>query len=305
MNNSIFISGFTYIRNGFTFGYPFLESMQCILPLVDELVIAVGNSTDGTREAVSALHPTKIKIIDTVWDDNLREGGKIFAQQANIALDNCKGKWAFHIQADELIHEQDYDKVKQAIFAADKVENIEGIVFDFLNFYGGYHHIGATRKWHRKEVRIIRNLPQIRSYRDSQGFRMYNSVEEWKNGAKGRSLKVLYAPIPYFHYSYARKPQLMQKKNNYFNSFWHDDKWLNENNSKKQEYDYSIVDAVKPFVGTHPKLMQKLVAAQDWEFVYNPKKAKFSLKDKLLFIVENLTGWRIGEYKNYKIVNRL
>jgi len=305
VNNSIFISGFTYIRNGFTFGYPFLESMQCILPLVDELVIAVGNSTDGTREAVAALHPTKIKIIDTVWDDNLREGGKIFAQQANIALDNCKGKWAFHIQADELIHEQDFEKVKQAISAADKDENIEGIVFDFLNFYGGYHHIGATRKWHRKEVRIIRNLPQIRSYRDSQGFRMYNSVEEWKNGAKGRSLKVLYAPIPYFHYSYARKPQLMQKKNNYFNSFWHDDKWLNENNSKKQEYDYSIVDAVKPFVGTHPKLMQKLVAAQDWEFVYNPKKAKFSLKDKLLFIVENLTGWRIGEYKNYKIVNRL
>jgi hypothetical protein len=97
----------------------------------------------------------------------------------------------------------------------------------------------------------------------------------------------------------------MQKKNNYFNSFWHDDKWLNENNSKKQEYDYSIVDAVKPFAGTHPKLMQKLVAAQDWEFVYNPKKAKFSLKDKLLFIIENLTGWRIGEYKNYKIVKRL
>jgi hypothetical protein len=254
---------------------------------------------------VAALHPSKIKIIDTVWDDNLREGGKIFAQQANIALDNCTGKWAFHIQADELIHEQDYDKVKQAIAAADKDEKIEGIVFDFLNFYGGYHHIGATRKWHRKEVRIIRNLPQIRSYRDSQGFRMYDGVEEWKNGAKGRSLKVLYAPIPYFHYSYARKPQLMQKKNNYFNSFWHDDKWLNENNSKKQEYDYSVVDAVKPFVGTHPKLMQKLVAAQDWEFVYNPKKAKFSLKDKLLFIVENLTGWRIGEYKNYKIVNRL
>ena len=201
MNNSVFISGFTYIRNGFTFGYPFLESMQCILPLVDELVIAVGNSTDGTREAVAALHPTKIKIIDTVWDDNLREGGKIFAQQANIALDNCKGKWAFHIQADELIHEQDYDKLKQAIAAANKDENIEGIVFDFLNFYGGYHHIGATRKWHRNEVRIIRNLPQIRSYRDSQGFRIYDSVEQWKNGAKGRSLKVLYAPIYCFHYS--------------------------------------------------------------------------------------------------------
>ena len=303
--DSIFVSGFTYIRNGFTFGYPFLEAMQSILPLVDELVVAVGNSSDGTREAVAALHPSKIKIIDTVWDDNLREGGKIFAQQANMALDNCKGKWAFHIQADELIHEQDYEKIKNAIKVADSDENIEGILFDFLNFYGGYHHIGATRKWHRREVRIVRNVKEIRSYRDSQGFRIYANIDSYKKGSKGRSLKVLYCGIPYFHYSYARKPQLMQKKNNYFNSFWHDDKWLEENNSGKAEYDYSIVDAVKPFVGTHPKLMQKHVQSQDWEFTYNPTKAKFSAKDKLLFLVEKNTGWRIGEYKNYKIIKRL
>ena len=301
-SNAVVISGFTYVRNGFTFGYPFLESMKSILPLVDELVVAVGNSTDGTREAVEALHPDKIKIIDTVWDDNLREGGKIFAQQANIALDNCKGKWAFHIQADELIHENDYETIKKAIAVADKNEEIEGILFDFLNFYGGFHHIGATRKWHRKEVRIVRNIPTIRSYRDSQGFRKYNSIQEWNSGAKGRSLNVLYVQVPFYHYSYARKPQLMQKKNNYFNSFWHDDKWLEQNNSKKDEYDYSIVDSVKSFQGTHPLLMKQLVDAQDWEFQFDPKQAKFSVKGKFLFVVENLTGWRIGEYKNYKIV---
>jgi glycosyltransferase involved in cell wall biosynthesis len=304
-STQITISGFTYIRNGFTFGYPFLESMQCILPLVDELVVVVGNSTDGTREAVAALHPTKIKIVDTIWDDQLREGGKIFAQQANIALDACKGKWAFHIQADEVIHENDYAQIRKAIQVADANPNIEGILFDFLNFYGGYHHIGATRKWHRREVRIVRNIPEIRSYRDSQGFRLYPTQQDWKEGHKGRSLKVLYVKVPFFHYSYARKPQLMQKKNNYFNSFWHDDKWLNENNSKKEEYDYSIVDAVKDFKGTHPALMKKHVDAQDWEFNYDPKKARFSTKNRILHHVENLTGWRIGEYKNYKIVKEL
>jgi len=279
--------------------------MQSLLPLVDELVVAVGNSTDGTREAVAALHPTKIKIIDTVWDDNLREGGKIFAQQANAALDACKGKWAFHIQADELIHEQDYEAIKEAIAIANKNENIEGILFDFLNFYGGYKHIGATRKWHRREVRIIRNLPNIRSYRDSQGFRIYKTTQQYLDGNKGRSLKVLYTKIPYFHYSYARKPALMQKKNNYFNSFWHDDNWLRKNNPKKETFDYSIVDAVKLFEGTHPALMKKHVAAQDWTFTFNPKHAKFTLKGRLLFAIENLTGWRIGEYKNYKIVQKM
>ena len=304
-SNPVFISGFTYIRNGFTYGYPFLEAFQSLLPLVDELVVAVGNSTDGTREAIEKLHPTKIKIIDTIWDDKLREGGKIFAQQANIALDHCKGKWAFHIQADELFHEDDYDKIRKAIKRADENEKIEGIVFDFLNFYGGFHHIGATRKWHRREVRVIRNIPTIRSYRDSQGFRLYPSVADYQNGHKGRSLKVLYCTVPVFHYSYARKPALMQKKSNYFNSFWHDDEWIDKNMPKVEEYDYSIVEAVKKFEGTHPALMKKNVAAQDWEFNYDKRKAKYTLKNRFLYIVEKFTGWRIGEYRNYKIIERI
>ena len=101
------ISGFSYVRNGFEYGYPFLEAIQSILPICDEFVVAVGDSTDKTREAIEKLNSPKIKIIDTIWDMNLREGGKIFAQQANIALDNTTGDWAFHIQADEVIHEKD------------------------------------------------------------------------------------------------------------------------------------------------------------------------------------------------------
>src|SRR6185436_13189614 len=99
------ISGFSYIKNGFTYEYPFLQSIQSILPICDEFVIAVGNSNDGTKEAILAIGSPKIRIIDTVWDEQLRSNGKIFAQQANIALMNTKCDWAFHIQADELIHE--------------------------------------------------------------------------------------------------------------------------------------------------------------------------------------------------------
>lgn len=80
--------------------------MQSILPICDEFIMAVGDSEDGTREAIVALNNPKIKIIDTVWDEQMRQGGKIFAQQANIALDACTGDWLFHIQADEIIHEK-------------------------------------------------------------------------------------------------------------------------------------------------------------------------------------------------------
>ena len=44
------ISGFTFIRNGNKFDFPYIESIKSILPLVDELVIAVGDSEDGRKE---------------------------------------------------------------------------------------------------------------------------------------------------------------------------------------------------------------------------------------------------------------
>lgn len=299
------VSGFSYIRNGFEFGYPFLESIQSVLPFVDEFVMAVGDSTDGTREAILALNNPKIKIVDTTWDMTLREGGKLFAQQANIALDNITGDIGFHIQADEVLHEEDSTIITSAINQLKNDTKIEGILFDFLNFYGGFHYIGSTRKWHRREIRIIRNKKNIRSYRDSQGFRFYPSYQDWQQDHPGRALKVLYAPIRVFHYSYARNPKLMQKKSNFFNSFWHDDNWLKKHLPKKEEFDYNMVDAVKLFTGKHPKLMLEKVAKQDWDFKFDPKKSKFSAKGKLLHIIEKNTGYRIGEYKNYRIIKVL
>ncbi|MGH7953853.1 MAG: glycosyltransferase, partial [Limisphaerales bacterium] len=36
------VSGFTFLRNGQKFGYPFVESIRSILPIVDEFVVALG-----------------------------------------------------------------------------------------------------------------------------------------------------------------------------------------------------------------------------------------------------------------------
>ena len=160
------ISGFSYVRNGFEIGYPFIEAVLSILPLCDEFVIAIGESTDGTREAIEKLNSQKIKIVDTVWDMNLREGGKIFAQQANVALDHTTGDWAFHIQADEVIHERDLPKIKEAILRYDNDERVEGFILPFYHFWGDYTHIRTARSVHLHEIRIFRNKKLVRSYRD-------------------------------------------------------------------------------------------------------------------------------------------
>ena len=49
------VSGFTFIKNGQILGYPFLQSIQSILPIVDEFVINVGESEDNTLELIHSI----------------------------------------------------------------------------------------------------------------------------------------------------------------------------------------------------------------------------------------------------------
>lgn len=193
------ISGFSFVRNGFDYGVPFLESIQSVLPACDEFIIVVGNSDDGTREAIEQLHSPKIKIIDTVWDMSLKTGGKIFAQQTNIGLDALTGDWCFHIQADEVIHENDSSKIMNAIKTENANKKVEGFILPYYHFWGGYNYIRNTRRIHKHEVRIFRNGLGVRSYRDSQGFRKFKSIEGYNNGIDtGEKLTVKKLMHPFF-----------------------------------------------------------------------------------------------------------
>jgi glycosyltransferase involved in cell wall biosynthesis len=298
------ISGFSYIRNGFKYQYPFLQSIQSILPICDEFVIAVGQSDDGTREALSALQKQepKLKIIDTIWDEKLRQSGKIFAQQANIALRECTGDWLFHIQADELIHEKDILLIPQTLAQINDDKSTNGILLDFLHFHGNYQHLDASRWRHPKEIRLIRNHNHIYSYKDSQGFRQYPSWESYNQNHKGLKIKVKHLSIPVYHYSYVRPAEAMQAKAQYFETFWHDEQAITKKYAEAAaDFNYYDIDKVKRFEGSHPALMKAIVEHQNPEF--NPQKIRGIQGAKLKFIygLERLIGRRIGEYKNYKL----
>lgn len=293
------ISGFSYVRNGLYYDYPFQEAIRSVLPLCDEFVVAVGDSTDGTREAVQAIDPQKIKIVDTQWDMRLREGGKIFALQANAALDHITGDWAFHIQADEVIHEKDLPKIKAAIEQYDADKRVEGFILPFLHFWGSFNYIRNTRRVHAHEVRLFRNIPVVRSYRDSQGFRKYTSLAQYEqNQALGEKLRVKKIDAPVYHYNGVRPAKVMSKRTQAFVSFWQASQDTTET---EQEFDYQQVDRLQEFKGPHPAVMQQRIAQQDWEFIYDPTKAVWAKKkDKWLQPIEDVLKFKIGEYKNYK-----
>jgi len=287
------VSGFSYVRNGFDYGVPFLEAFQSVLPVCDEFVVAVGDSKDGTREAIENLRSDKIRIIDTVWDMGINKSGFIFAQQSNIALDAITGDWAFHIQADEVISEKDIFKVRQAIVENDANKKVEGFILPFLHFWGGYDHIRNTRRIHNNEVRLFRNHLGVRSYKDSQGFRKYSSREAYLAGEKGEKLRVKAIDAPIFHYNGIRPPEKFRKKSEQMGAHYQSEK------PSRHEPTPDNVDRVEKFTGTHPAIMMERVNAQDWEYTFNPKKAVWKTKDRIMQPIEDWLGFKIGEYKNY------
>ncbi|MEN9697091.1 MAG: hypothetical protein RLZ56_512 [Bacteroidota bacterium] len=293
------IAGFSFVRNGFDYGVPFIESIQSILPICDEFVIAVGDSNDGTREAIEAIQSDKIKIIDTVWDMHLRKGGKVFAQQTNLALDAIHADWAFHIQSDEVMHEKDLPLIKANIEQYNEDKNVDGFLFPFLHFWGGYDHIRNTRRVHQHEIRIVRNHIGVRSYRDSQGFRKFRSFDNYANGEeKGTKLNVKLIDAKVFHYTGIRSPKAFINKAKMFNSHY-DDPEAVAKRFEQMQYNIHSVDRTTLYHGDHPKVMMEKVHAQDWEYAYDKSKSVWKWKDRIIQPVEDLLGFKFGEYKNY------
>jgi glycosyltransferase involved in cell wall biosynthesis len=297
------ISGITIIRNGIKYDYPFIESIKSLLPICDEVIVVAGNSDDGTNEAIAALNEPKIKLIHTVWDETLRSGGKILAQQTNIGIQAAKGDWLIYLQGDEVLNEAAKLEIKKGIEVANQHKKIDGLLFPYYHFYGGYNYIKTARSAYRYEIRVFKNKRHILSYRDAQGFRKYESFEKYVNEKNiGEKLNVIKIDTPVFHYGYVKPPEIMQLKSANFNKLWHSDETVKAMVGTNIAFDYSNYDGLEIFTKSHPNIMHHRVSNQNWHFEYEPHKAKIKFKHKVLQLIEKWTGRRFFEYKNYNLV---
>ncbi|MEJ6786972.1 MAG: glycosyltransferase family 2 protein, partial [Bacteroidota bacterium] len=154
-----------------------------------------------------------------------------------------------------------------------------------------YDYLGDSRTWYRKEIRIVKNDKDILSYRDAQGFR--------KNGKK---LQVKPIDAEVYHYGWVRHPKYQMAKLREANKLWHDDEYIDQKFDASKDFDYSEIDSIRSFTGTHPEVMQNRISKMNWRFDKDPTVKSFGLKLKLLYGIEKLTGWRVGEYRNYKTI---
>ena len=287
------VSGFTFIRNAIKYDYPVVEAIRSILPLCDECVVAVGQSDDGTRALIESIDPAKIRIIDTVWDDSLREGGAVLALETDKAFRAIApdADWAFYIQGDEVVHEDDLRAIKSSMERHLHDQRVDGLLFRYRHFYGSYDYIGASNKWYRHEIRIVRNRPDIHSYRDAQGFRK----------DPNEKLNVKPAEAWIHHYGWVREPGAMQRKLETFNKYYHDDSWMEKNIYQADAFAYEKhITQLERFQGTHPSVIRPRIDRVNWHFDADPSFSKKRLKDHLKDLLRML-GIDTN-YRNYRII---
>lgn len=286
------VCGFSFVRNGIAYDYPFVEAIKSILPVCDHFIVAVGNSTDATLDVVRALDP-KVQVIETVWDDTLRAGGRVLAVETDKAFQAIPAEydWAFYIQGDEVVHEKYLPAIRQALEHHHPDPRVEGLLFNYTHFFGSYDFVGLRHSWYRREIRLVRNRKDIFSYRDAQGFRK----------APNDKLRVKLIDAYVYHYGYVREPEALQRKESAKVKMYHDDGWIARYFKPWDRYKFEeLHEPVMRFTGTHPAIMHPRIARKNWNYQPDLSIRYANFKDWLKRTIGRFTGWFPGEYRNYK-----
>lgn len=254
------VSGFTFLRNGQMLGYPFVQSIQSVLPIVDEFVVALGPCQDDSEKMLLEIGDPKIRVIRTTWNENIRNDlkvkGYIYGQQKSIALFNCTGDWAFYLEGDEVVHEDDLPKIKASMERYLDDDEVECLIFDYIHFYGNGGTYAWSPAWYRTAPRIIRNT--IPAWGPKGLFFIVLDTHK-----RGRYPKAKHSGGRIFHYGWARKEQELQQTKDRIAKYWGD---------HKPKVDMAEIDptVLREFTGTHPAVMQGHLPEGEGLFPANP-----------------------------------
>ena len=283
------VSAFTFIKNGQILGYPFLQSIQSILPIVDEFVINVGESEDDTLEMIHSIKDKKIRIIGSIWNDGMRDRGYVYGQQKMISQFNCTGDWVFYIEGDEIYHEKDLDQIRKSMEIHLDDSNVEALVFNFKHFYGNANTVLNSPGWYRKEARVIKN--SIRSYAPDGLFWLVLDSNK-----KGRYPRAKSTGISCYHYGWVRSEEQMNLKTSKVQKYW---------GGESAIIDYSQIDQsiIREFRGEHPKIVKDWLPQDVGLYIADPtyKLTQKQKKHRAMMRFERLFGVDLSK-KHFKLV---
>lgn len=161
VEKEVTISGYTTTKNVIESDYPWEASIDSLLGFCDEVVVVDGGSTDGTWEALQELSKLQVdgrlKVHQVKRDWNEKRFALFDGQQKAVSRSLCNGDWCWQQDIDEVVHEDDYQKIKNLVRQMPKPCNL--VSLPVIEYWGGSKkiRIDATPwKW-----RLSRNNPQI------------------------------------------------------------------------------------------------------------------------------------------------
>lgn len=159
MNYKPTISGYTTTKDCIRQGYPFEQCIKSMLGFCDQVVVVDGGSTDGTWERLNELKKSdeRLLIHQQPRDWSSKRFAVFDGQQKALARALCTSEWCWQQDSDEIVHENDYEKIKTIIKFLPK--NVPLLALPVIEYWGGYEKVRmdiTVWKW-----RLSQNLPHI------------------------------------------------------------------------------------------------------------------------------------------------
>ncbi|MBK22438.1 MAG: hypothetical protein CME70_00415 [Halobacteriovorax sp.] len=271
------IYGFSFLKDGVRFDYPFVEAFTSLAGVAEEIYIALGQNDDGTKAILEKL-PT-IKIIDTVWDmSRMGQGGLIFSEQTNIALEKLRedhgheeSAWGIYLQSDEVIHENSYEKLREDIKKAD-AQGCDAISFRYFHFWQSHYSIAINKRWYPVEIRAVKLNSKVLNHGDAQGFSGFSKVYE--------------SDVYIHHYGHVRDEEKRQEKQKFLiKSIRASEKF--QKYFKREQRAFAETKTL-PLLLNHPAVMKDRIERMGESFSKSPSPKVYIVGNKDNFKEETL-----------------
>lgn len=277
------VVGVTIVRDAVRLEYPVVQAIRSVLPLVDEMIVNVGRSDDGTFQKIRQEFAGKnVVVLDREWDTSV--GGAVLAGETDLAMRYLPSDWVVYVQADEVLHEEALPEIRDAMTLYYGEEKIQGLTVEFVHHYGLPDVVASSRAWYRREVRIVKTSSGAKSYHEAQGFRV-----------RGERIRTAASGGTYHHYGWLRSCAALEQKSIADFRIY----------GRKSPRSFATLPweyGLKQFVGSHPQAMEEWLAGMEGRFpgvascTWNRRQVRMAVSAAL----ERVMGRRIWEYRNYE-----
>lgn len=174
MNYNPSLSGYTTTLNCIKHDYPWRACINSLLAFCDEVIVVDGGSEDGTWEELLdwAEKEPKLNASMVLRDWNHPRFAVFDGAQKATARSMCSGEYCWQQDADEVVHENDFDKIKQLVRNFPKEADL--ISLPVIEYWGGPEKVRMDInpwKWRlsRNKDHITHGIPKHLRQADEEG----------------------------------------------------------------------------------------------------------------------------------------